>query len=248
MPLTKSERQLRSNAHAALEAIKKVHAAGRRPHLLDSIGDEPFQSKWIAAVKKAHAHTVHVADHRMLSARELTKAFAGGVGNLEVNLDEVILPLRKRELRKLHAEGHRLVTAGRYEYEFDGNGIVVSKRLRKSPALNAVGTKPPESSNSVWNDVHADTGAANNWRDQPAPSQRTTLVGGQPIGTPPMTDRDAAVAAIKRALSKPKRWGQRDEDDMDEDESRAKDPNSADAFDTNPNAKRKRRADEDDDE
>lgn len=120
----------------------------------------------------------------------------------------------------------------------------------------------PHSANGTWSGGTADTGASNNFRDQPAPAQRTAVVGGQFLGQPAMSDRDAAVAAIKKDLSRPKRWGaggddagaqdrtedlDQDDSDPDDDESRQKDPNSDDAFSKSPR-KRKHRGDEDDDE
>jgi hypothetical protein len=104
----------------------------------------------------------------------------------------------------------------------------------------------PQNLNSHWDDVHADTGAANNWHDIPVPAERPTVVGSQNTATPSMLTRDAAVDAIKMALRKPQKlWGNasdldenqdrtedldEDDEDLDEDEDEAKNPNRADAF------------------
>jgi hypothetical protein len=245
MLLTKHERRLRSNAHETLEAVKKVHRSGRRAGFPEheAQGDEEFRSRSVSAIRKARGHAVHVSGHRMLGARELNKAFADSIGKVEVNLDGI-------EPHRGYASGFRAMT--KLEKRAFRKGLT-------GPALNDIGTKPPNSANANWNDVHADTGATNDWRDQSVPNVKPTLVGGQPIGAPPITDRDAALDAIKRALRKPeKMWGNNsdmdqdqtedlDEDDADddEDESRGKDPNAADSFDGNRSSrKRKQRADE----
>jgi hypothetical protein len=129
-----------------------------------------------------------------------------------------------------------------------------SKGLTNS-SLHDVGTKPPQNSNSTWND--ADTGASNNFRDQPVPSQHTSQFGTQTLDTPSTTDRDAAIASIKKDLSRPSGTlspsqrvranakappvrttaaVQDATDDLDEtqedesDDSEAKNPNRADGF------------------
>ena len=109
------------------------------------------------------------------------------------------------------------------------------------------GRGSPENRNGNWDDAHADTGATNDWHDQIVPSTKPTLVGGQPIGTPSTSQRDAAIDAIKRDLSKPKRLGTADVDmDDDDRDGRAKDPNADDSFDNDPGArgygKQRRRA------
>jgi hypothetical protein len=260
------ERRLRSNSEAAFQAIKKIHAAGRRPGLPNHMArgePEVHASKSVDMVKAARAVALTIGGHRLLSANELNKAFA-----YRPSRDELDLPTHRAELRKLYADGHRTVKAGRYVYEFDGKGRVVSKtaadgmRRRVRQVLNKLtsaaprlsdrgvtdgyGRNAPESSNSNWNDVHADTGATNNWRDQPEPTTRPTIVGVQFLGVPDASQRNAAVDAIKRALRKPQPlWGQRaedddavqdrtadlDEDEADEDEesSRQKDPNADDS-------------------
>jgi hypothetical protein len=258
--LNRQERLRRSNSHEALQEIRKVHNRGVRPHLDEADGDPEFQSKSVSAMAKARLRVLPVTGHRLLSANELNKAFASP------------------------PHGKRRPGALDYDYKFDERGRVLSKRLnaryaRKGlttarPRLNDIGVVTdnyghgaPESLNSQWNNVHADTGAANNWRDIPVPSVRPTIVGSQNTATPSALTRDAAVDAIKRALRNPqKMWGNSDRDDddddqdrtedldeddadEDEDESRAKDPNADDSFDNRRSSKRgKRRADEDEDE
>jgi hypothetical protein len=261
MALDKRERRLRSNAHEALQEIRKVHAAGGRRSLPESEGGAPQLRKSIEAMRKALQRGVY-AGNRLPSAVELNRSFANG--RREVNLDEVMLPLHKQELRKLYADGHRQVTAGRYIYTFDAKGVVIDRQLRKAnlprnPSLNEVGVKPPNSLNATWDNNHADTAAANNWRDQLVPSVRPTIVGAQTVVTPSALTRDAAIDAIKMALRKPqKMWGNsadldedqdatedldEDEEDLDETEARGKDPNASDSFDGN-RKRGKRRADE----
>jgi len=236
--LTKRARALRSNAPEALNAIKKIQRSGRRPGFPEheAQGNPPFGSKSVTAVRKARADAVHVDGHRMLSCNELNKAFADSVGKIEVDLDSVT-PHRNR--------GY-------------ATGFYEMSKLEKRAFRKGLG-RPPESDNALSGGRIAATGATNDWRDQSAPSVRPTLVGGQPIGTPSGSNRDAALEAIKRALRKPQHALTADEDededededgnladdDNDDDEDEAKDPNAADAFDTNPNKKRKRRADED---
>jgi hypothetical protein len=236
--LSRQERLRRSNAHEALEAVRKVHRAGGRRSLPEAQGDAPFDSKSVNMVKRARQHALHVNGHRLLSANELNKSFSQA-------------PPSKRRPSALD-----------YDYTFDERGRVLSKRLSARyaakgltsarPRLNDVGVTDgyghgaPESLNSQWNDVHADTGATNNFRDMPVPSVRPTIVGSQTTATPSMLTRDAAIDAIKMALRKPQKlWGNAsdldedevedlDEDDDDDDDedsgtSNAKNPNRDDA-------------------
>jgi hypothetical protein len=231
------ERRLRSNAHEALDAVKKIHRTGRRPGLPghEAVGDAPFASKSIGAVRKAQGRALHV-DGRMLSPRELNKAFATTLTNPS---------LSARDLAKMVRKG-------------------AAQSMRPLDPINDHLDRGPNSSNAVWNDVHADTGASNDWRDQPTPSVEPTIVGAQTLVTPSALTRDAAVDAIKRALRQPKKaFGNSDSDDdgdddqdqtsdldedeadEDEDDSDAKDPNSADAFDNSSKKRGKRRANRD---
>jgi hypothetical protein len=239
--LSRQERLRRSNAHEALTEIKKIHGAGGRRSLPEADGDEPFQSKSVAAVRKAQRRALHVGDNRMLSPDELNKAFSQRPATPSRSADEMHLTrdefLRKRARNSSGDEWNRMTWQQRRDY--------FSKGL-SAPSLNDVGTKPPQSANGTWNDVHADTGATNDWRDQAAPSTRPNVVGNQTTATPSMLTRDAAIDAIKFALRKPqKMWGARDDndddqdrtDDLDEDDSdededddSAKNPNRADAF------------------
>ncbi len=201
----KAPTSVRANGTAALADIKKIHSRGRHPGLPEheAQGDEEFRSRSVSAVKKAQADAVHVDGHRMLAARELNKAFAESIGNFEVDLVRIT---RDRGL----ATGFRAMTT------------LEKRAYRKAltnPALNDVGTRPPQSSNAQWDNARADDGAITNWPTDPVPSQRPTIVGGQPIGTPSDSNRDAALDAIKRALAKPKHALTADmDDDEDEDE------------------------------
>jgi hypothetical protein len=259
------------NANAALGEIKKAHAAGRRPGFPanEAIGEAPFASRSISAVKKATGRALHVDGHRMLSARELDKAFretpltnpnisAADLSNIITNAS-----IKKYGMR-VSSDGRRIVR----DLSLAKGLTTARPRLNDRGVTDDYGRGAPESRNGTWGGSTADTGASNDWRDQPAPSQRTAVVGGQFLGTPPMSDRDAAVAAIKFALRKPQplfgrrgdegepqeRTDELDEDDADEDEddSREKDANAADSFGGQRSRKQKSRGkarpDEDEDE
>jgi hypothetical protein len=66
---------------------------------------------------------------------------------------------------------------------------------------------PTESSNSQWNDVHANTGAADDWHDQIAPTTKPNRIAFHQFGTPGRSSRDDVIEAIKQDLTKPKRMG-----------------------------------------
>jgi hypothetical protein len=254
--LTRAERLLRSNQHEALEAIHKIHGKGHVSGVPahEARGDAPLVLKSVEAMRKARKRVLTVTGHRLPSVQEISNAFSA--------------PARSRVARS--------VNTGRFTVDFDANGIVLAKRLnaryRKTFASQVNALAPygaPESRNSVSGGDTADTGAANIWHDS-VPSQRPKVIGSQNTIKPDMSDRDAAVEAIKRALRKPQplsamRAGgsdldedtdtdTEDLDDMDDDEDEdetvttAQNPNRADAFDSNPNKKRKAcRADEDED-
>jgi hypothetical protein len=218
--LSKQERLRRSNSHEALQEIKKVHRAGGRRNLAEAQGEEQFRSKSVEAVRKARGRVVHVGDNRLLSAVELNKAFARDIGKVELGAT-------------LDVHGH---ATGFYPMT-----KAEKRNMRKglsNPALNDIGTKPPQSRNGTWNGGIANTGASNDWRDQSEPTLRPTMVGAQTTTTPSQLTRDAAVDAIKFALRKPqKMWGNtkdtadldEDDEDMDEDDDNAKDPNRDDS-------------------
>jgi hypothetical protein len=229
MPLSKQQRRLRSNAHEALEAIKNIHGAGPRRTLPESIGEAPFASKSIAAVRKAHGRALHV-NGRMLSARELNKAFAstpahpsvsardleGIVGN-ELQKRDPGAVWRSMSQEERHAGAVRAskIPSARW------NAMTRHEQLREMtkglttarPRLNDRGVTDdynrgaPESSNSTWNDVHANTGAGDDWHDQITPTVKPTRVTFPQFGVPGQSRRDDAVEAIREALTKPKRLG-----------------------------------------
>jgi hypothetical protein len=229
--LSRQERLRRSNAAEALAKIQTIHGKGPRRSLEEAQGAEPFISKSVHAVKKAQKRALHVGDNRMLSVNELNKAFAErpraptrDASDRHLTRDEI---LSKRAKALSGDDWNRMTWQERRDYFQKG---------LSGPALNDIGTKPPQSSNGMWNGGIADTGAANSWRDQPLPSTRPTLVGAQTTTTPSQLTRDAAVDAIKRALAKPQEaLGNtadldEDDEDMDDDDDSAKDPNRADAF------------------
>jgi hypothetical protein len=80
-----------------------------------------------------------------------------------------------------------------YDYDIV-DGRVVGKTLRKAVA--------PQSANGQWDNVHADTGASNNFRDEQTAKPNTARLGGQLIGTPSKTNMQAAVDAIKEDLAR----------------------------------------------
>jgi hypothetical protein len=220
--LSRQERLCRSNAHEALAAIKKVHAAGSRRHLPESERDAAFDSKSVAAMAKSRERVVPATGHRLPSAVQLNRAFSGQQSGKRV----FDIELRKASKRRPGALD--------YDYELS-EGKVISKRLSDSYRKGL--TMPRESFNGTNDNVIADTGATNRWKDQPEPSVRPTIVGSQTISTPSMLTRDAGLEAIKIALRKPQKlFGNTedtqdlDEDDLDEsDDEDAKDANRDDA-------------------
>ncbi|HTV96615.1 MAG TPA: hypothetical protein VME42_11435 [Steroidobacteraceae bacterium] len=65
---------------------------------------------------------------------------------------------------------------------------------------------PPQSSNALANpNVDSSHGQTNDWHDEQTASPTVTMFGGQRVGVPDRSNMDAAVDAIKRDLSKPKR-------------------------------------------
>ena len=79
----------------------------------------------------------------------------------------------------------------------------VFKMARRSAALRKA-TFPPQSRNAQWDNVHADTGATNNWNDEGTlgDTPKPTRIGGQVIGKPAQSNIDAALDAIKRDLAR----------------------------------------------
>ena len=234
--LNRQERLRRSNSHEALQEIQKIHGKGPRRSLDEAQGDAPVKYKSVEAMKKARQRVLPVMGNRMLSVLEITKAFAAPASKRHVDIEI--------ELRK-PGKVARTVNAGRYDYDFDAKGIVLGKRLNAryakgltNPALNDIGAKPPQSANGQWNGGIAATGATNDWRDQPEPTLRPTIVGSQPVATPSMLTRDAALDAIKFALRKPQKlFGNtqdtedldEDDEDLDDDDDQGKNPNRDDS-------------------
>ena len=265
--LSRQDRLRRSNAHEALEEVKKVHRAGGRRGVAEAEGDEPHISRSVNAIRKAQRHALHVGNHRMLSAQELNKAFATDIGKLEVGITldthgyaTGFYPMTKVEKRgylRRDASNMHLSDA-----EFRKGLGSARPRTNDVGVTDSYGGGAPESLNGVSGGAIADTGAANDWHDQITPSVKATQVGTQFLGVPDASQRDAAVEAIKMALRKPQRLGgardddtadqdrtddlDEDEEDLDETDARGKNPNAADSFDGN--RKRKARPDEDEDE
>jgi hypothetical protein len=124
-------------------------------------------------------------------------------------------------IRKIHAQGSRpLEKDFLHKYESDstlaknrtvqairkahvavrGNHAIDMDELRKMIRRNRLGKAaglPPED-NDISGDGIANTGASNNWRDNPAPTTKPTRIGGQVIGVPSQTNMQAALDAIKQ--------------------------------------------------
>jgi hypothetical protein len=240
-----------AEADETLDEIKKAHATGRRPGLPGHTaqGDEEMKLKSVNMIKRALANPLRVTGSRPLTAGELNKHFAAR--RREVDIDG-IANTPDADMRKgwdiPSAQWNAMTPQERIRWV---RKVKAGPRSSDREVTDNYGRGARENSNGNWDDTHANTGATNNFRDSPAPALRPTVVGGQVIGSPTMSQRDAAIDAIKRDLSKPKRMGQRDEDEdaggMDIDmEDRAQDPNRDDAFDNDPNArgygKQRRRA------
>jgi hypothetical protein len=107
-------------------------------------------------------------------------------------------------IRKIHGE-----IRGNHPVDMDAlKKMVRCNRVRKAAGL------PPEDADITGGGI-ANTGASNNWRDNPAPATKPTRIGGQVIGVPSQTNMQAALDAIKKDLSRPKRMlaGTADEDE-----------------------------------
>jgi hypothetical protein len=184
------------NADETLQEIKKLHRAGRRAGLPQHTaqGDVEVGSKSVSMVKRAHAHALPVTDNRMLSVSELSKAFAEQVGRIEVDLDTL-------QPHRGYATGFRAMTAQELRK------AAGRPRSNDTEVTDNYNHGAPESANSNWNSVHANTGAANDWHDQIAPSTKPARVAFHQFGTPGQSSRDDAIEAIKQDLSKPKRMG-----------------------------------------
>jgi hypothetical protein len=103
---------------------------------------------------------------------------------------------------------------------------------------------PRQSDNALSGGVIVDTGASDNWHDQINPSVRPTMVGSQPLATPSMLTRDAAVDAIKMALRKlQKMWGNASDLDEDKDRTEDLDEDDEDMDEDDPSAKNTNRDD-----
>src|SRR5438105_466857 len=92
-----------------------------------------------------------------------------------------------------------------------GDSTEVFKAIHtRGPGRMAKGASlPPEDDDTANGGEIADTGASNNWRDQPAPTPRAALVtdphtASIRVGRPPPTEEDATVKAIKAAQRQPK--------------------------------------------
>ena len=92
-----------------------------------------------------------------------------------------------------------------------GRSVEVFKAIHaRGPGRMAKGASlPPEDDDTVNGGEIADTGASNNWRDQPAPTPRAAPVtdphtASIRVGRPPPTARDATLAAIKAAQRQPR--------------------------------------------
>lgn len=141
-------------------------------------------------------------------------------------------PLNKSDLQhdsrttKLQVAANQLGTMLRkYGYEPIG-GLGASGASRGAfidgdaglPAIKKALSFPPQSSNSTWNDEHADTGATNDWHDQTENGATVSHVGGftdRAVGagdprisaavSAAKTQRDAAVDAIKADWARQRR-------------------------------------------
>jgi hypothetical protein len=114
-------------------------------------------------------------------------------------------------IRKVHARGARPLP-GDFLYKFGAasthrNQAAANAILRKRVKTNAAGSRlrkvsfPPHD-NDIDGGSIANTGASNNFRDQPSPNVKPTRIGNQIIGAPSRTNMQAAVDAIKQDLAR----------------------------------------------
>jgi hypothetical protein len=202
-------------ADETLHEIKKVHRTGRRAGLPQHTaeGDGEFDSKSVNMVKRARAHALPVTANRLLSANELNKAFSEQAGKLDVDLDELELPLRNNDhgrskLRNGYATGFRPMAAQELR-KLDLRKLTTAKpRANDRGVTDDYNRGAPESANGQWTDVHANTGATNDWHDQITPTTKPTRITFPQFGVPGRSTRDAAVDAIKTAWAAgPQRMG-----------------------------------------
>jgi hypothetical protein len=206
------------NADETLQEIKKVHESGRRAGVPQHTaqGDEVVGSKSVSMVKRARARRIHVTN-RMLSPLELSKAFAEQGAGKELQKRDLGSVWRSMSQDEKHAATVRAskIPSARWNAmtkhdqlrELTKGLTTARPRVNDCGVTDDYGRNAPESSNSNWNDVHANTGATNDWHDQITPTTKPTRVTFPQFNAPGQSTRDDAIEAIKQDLSKPKRMG-----------------------------------------
>jgi hypothetical protein len=113
-------------------------------------------------------------------------------------------------IRKIHARGPQPLP-GDFLYKFDApskhkNQDAANALMRKRVRMNAGGSRlrkgfPPQDSDIRGGSI-ANTGAGNDWKDQPTPAQKPTRIGNQVIGAPSRTNMQAAIDALKQDFAR----------------------------------------------
>jgi len=183
MLLTTEERELRSNATATVQVIKALHGNRSHPFTVATIGEgalivERDNRPSVKAIRKAH--------------RVQPRPF---MPRANMVIDEC-------DLEKITK--HSYIISG---------GIVRKVLTTAKPRTNDRNVTdnynrgPTESANGQWNNVHANTGATNDWHDQITPTTKPTRITFHQFGTPGRSSREDVIEAIKQDLTKPKRIG-----------------------------------------
>jgi hypothetical protein len=185
------------------KAIRKMHKAGpQRPDALEKVEQPSVANrKSVQTIKKLLRHRGSVA-HLEVDLSDIPTALDY---NYEIRDGRVIRkglnPSFRKELST--AQWNRMTWQQRRDHFKKGSAA--PRRL--DPVNTQNPGNAPESSNSTWNNMHANTGATNDWHDQIVPTTKPVRVTFPQFGTPGRPDRDDAVEAIKEALTKPKRLG-----------------------------------------
>ncbi len=174
--------------------IRKMHRQGpQRPDALIKGRDGPRRSRSIDAVRKALRHPHGI----------------GPLAHMEVNLDAIERGLRKHAtpefsygelLRRKRSTGQSIEVVSRIYHEELRKGT--AKPRANDIEVHDNEPRRPNSSNAQWDDVHADTGASNDWHDQITPKTKPTRLPFKVNGTPSKSNLDAAVDAIKQDMAR----------------------------------------------
>jgi hypothetical protein len=208
----KADRKLRSNAHAAAKAIKKIHASGARAEDPDAIVKAASTRMQyvdnrasVKAIKKAQANPM-----------SMQKLFSQGHANHEIDVHAVqrIIEKGRREMRK--SAGISSAAWRQMSWPQRCEALGITRKADSTVRFSSAPVFPANSDNGEWGGAIAPTGASNNFRDEATQRPATELVGGYTDSALGPDDprvqaavnavnRDAAVDAIKIDWAKRRR-------------------------------------------